>query len=67
MLAFDDVAAHDIGWGAKSVDWVSRGKVNNYKQAYVSCAGPNLLCLPYSLLSDTTAIALVWTAFPLQN
>ncbi|ROW13753.1 hypothetical protein VPNG_03497 [Cytospora leucostoma] len=33
--AFDEVAAHDILWGASSVDWVSRGRNNTYKQAYL--------------------------------
>lgn len=34
--AFDDVAAHDVDWGAKSVDWLAQGRRNEYKQAYVS-------------------------------
>lgn len=46
MLAFDDVAAHDTEWGAKSVNWVSRGKYNECKQAYVSWAGPLLFLYP---------------------
>lgn len=34
--AFDEVAAHDVEWGAKSADWLSRGKANTQKQAYLS-------------------------------
>lgn len=33
--AFDEVAAHDIRWGAKSVDWLAQGRLNEHKQAYV--------------------------------
>ncbi|KAG8156475.1 hypothetical protein KVR01_013709 [Diaporthe batatas] len=33
---FDEIAAHDVEWGAKSVDWLSRGKENMHKQAYLS-------------------------------
>ncbi|KAK1762115.1 hypothetical protein QBC33DRAFT_623954 [Phialemonium atrogriseum] len=32
--AFDDVAAHDVQWGFESVDWLSKGKANEHKQAY---------------------------------
>lgn len=35
-LAFDEVASHDVEWGAKSVDWLSQGRANKHKQAYVS-------------------------------
>lgn len=37
--AFDDIAAHDIQWGAKSVDWLAQGRLNEHKQAYV---GPHV-------------------------
>lgn len=33
---FDDVASHDIVWGAMSVDWVTQGSRNEHKQAFVS-------------------------------
>lgn len=36
LLAFDEVAAHDVEWGSLSVDWLSRGHLNEHKQAYVS-------------------------------
>lgn len=36
LLAFDEVAAHDVEWGSLSVDWLSRGHANKHKQAYVS-------------------------------
>ncbi len=36
IVAFDEVAAHDVQWGAESVNWLSKGKVNEHKQAYVS-------------------------------
>lgn len=36
--AFDDVAAHDVEWGALGVDWLARGVQNSHKQAYVSHA-----------------------------
>lgn len=32
---FDEIAAHDIQWGAKSVDWLAQGRSNEHKQAYV--------------------------------
>lgn len=33
--SFDEVAARDIVWGALSVDWISQGRRNGYKQAFV--------------------------------
>lgn len=33
--AFDEIAAHDIEWGAKSVNWLAQGRLNEHKQAYV--------------------------------
>lgn len=33
--AFDEIAAHDIRWGAKSVDWLAQGRLNEHKQALV--------------------------------
>ncbi|KAH8779834.1 hypothetical protein F5883DRAFT_406392 [Diaporthe sp. PMI_573] len=38
--SFDDVAAHDVDWGASSVDWLAQGRRNEHKQALVSA-----LCL----------------------
>ncbi|KAK2601303.1 hypothetical protein N8I77_010763 [Diaporthe amygdali] len=43
--AFDDVAAHDVDWGAKSVDWLAQGKRNEYKQAYLTYGLPFLFKL----------------------
>lgn len=34
--SFDEVAAHDIHWGAESVDWLAQGREGEHKQAYVS-------------------------------
>lgn len=33
---FDDVASHDIVWGALSVDWLAQSRRNGHKQAFVS-------------------------------
>lgn len=38
--SFDEVAAHDVDWGALSVDWLAQGRRNEHKQAFVSA-----LCL----------------------
>lgn len=32
---FDDTAAHEVVWGAMSVDWLAQGRRNEYKQAFV--------------------------------
>lgn len=42
-IAFDEVAAHDVEWGAQCVDWLSRGMANKCKQAYVriTCSSNN--------------------------
>lgn len=34
--AFDEVASHDIEWGAKSVDWISNRICSEYKQTCLS-------------------------------
>lgn len=42
---FDDVAAHDVVWGALSVDWLAQGRRNEHKQAFVgaqTCHDQNL-------------------------
>lgn len=32
---FDDIAAHEVVWGALSVDWLAQGRQNKHKQAFV--------------------------------
>lgn len=32
---FDDAAAHEVVWGALSVDWLAQGRRNEHKQAFV--------------------------------
>lgn len=32
---FDDIAAHEVVWGALSVDWLGQGRRNEHKQAFV--------------------------------
>lgn len=32
---FDDIAAHEVVWGALSVDWLAQGRRNEHKQAFV--------------------------------
>lgn len=36
ILAFDEVAAHDVNWNAKSIAWHNHVEDNKHKQEYVS-------------------------------
>lgn len=43
--AFDDVAAHEVIWGALSVDWLAQGRRNEHKQAFVGAPALREKCL----------------------
>ena len=50
--AFDDVAMHDVQWGANSVNWRVKGKWNEYKQACVSFQYPQSTVSPFRISSN---------------
>jgi hypothetical protein len=36
-VSFDEMAAHDVIWGKLRIDWLSKGRHNPRKQAFVRC------------------------------
>ena len=41
IAAFDEVAAHDVEWGYKSINWLTVANRNEHKQGYVTLPAPN--------------------------